>query len=286
MVLRAAAGDWVRVTLHNRLSARDAKQLGTNTSGAKSSSASSTAVQPYNASTTVGLHPALVAYDPSRSASLNIGNNPVQTVAPGESRTYTWYAGIIDQHDGQRRLTPVEFGAVNLMPAGPLLQASYGLSASLIVEPAGSNWVEEDPDRLVAEVFDADHKPLFTEVVIAGNISTDLSAPAGTEVRFRVLNPGAGTLHGSTSNNTNLIVVEGHNWAEEPYTDDSRVIGDNPLSQTLGSQQVTPLESYNLVLPQAGGVDRVPGIYGFYYYPNGPSEKTRLGVLVVTPAGS
>ncbi len=121
-------------------------------------------------------------------------------------------------------------------------------------------------------------------MVVAGNVTADARTQAGTEVRFRVLNPGNGTLHGNASNSTNLIAVEGHNWAEEPYADSSRRIGANPLSQTLGSQQITPLESYNLVLPQAGGVDRVPGTYGFYYYPRGPGKKTRLGELTVSRA--
>ncbi len=56
------------------------------------------------------------------------------------------------------------------------------------------------------------------------------------------------------SDNVNLIAIEGHGWPEEPYLAGSAVIALNPQSQWLGTQQVTPLESYNLLLPEAGGV--------------------------------
>jgi hypothetical protein len=59
------------------------------------------------------------------------------------------------------------------------------------------------------------------------------------------------------------------------------VIARNPLSQWMGTQQVTPLESYTLLLPSAGGEAALPGQYGYYYWPKGPSVPTRLGVLKV-----
>ena len=53
------------------------------------------------------------------------------------------------------------------------------------------------------------------------------TAVAGEKVRFR--------LHYPAGDATNLPVFEihGHNWQEEPYTSDSNVIGDNPLTSTI-----------------------------------------------------
>ena len=69
--------------------------------------------------------------------------NPTQTVAPGERTCYTWYAGTIDLVDGQRVLTPVEFGGTLLLPSDPLLQASYGLHGVLLIQPEGSTWSDD-----------------------------------------------------------------------------------------------------------------------------------------------
>ncbi|GAB4198860.1 MAG: hypothetical protein Tsb002_34040 [Wenzhouxiangellaceae bacterium] len=292
LVLRANAGDWIRVILHNELSESDVAKLGTNwgaNNANKSGSASGNTVQPYTTSATGGLHAMLLSYDSLRSAGLNIGLNGrpdggssgFQTVAPGASGDYLWYAGEISvDDDGQRRLTPVEFGSVNLLPAGPLLQASYNLVGALVIEPEGSQWSASDDHSLSATINDADGNLLFTEIVVLNQTAGSATVMAGSEVRLRVLNPGdnpGGA--GAASDNVNLITVEGHGWQEIPYIENSTRIGDNPWSQTLGTQFVTPTESYNLVFPSAGGVDRVPGNYDFYYYPVGPTAK--LGTITV-----
>ena len=80
LVLRAAAGECIDVTLHNRIVNPINEQPGFN------------GMQPsidnfnYNqvaTPTVVGLHPQLVEYDITRSDGGRIGNNPDQTVAPG-----------------------------------------------------------------------------------------------------------------------------------------------------------------------------------------------------------
>ena len=148
----------------------------------------------------------------------------------------------------------------------------------MVIEPKGSTW---EPHSLVTTVKDADGSPLFTEIILAGNADPETplnaSAQAGSEVRFRVLNSGNAS-PGNMTNSTKMIVVDGHDWQEEPYIFKSTVIGDNKLSQHLGSQQVTTLESYNLILPSAGGKKRQPGDYNFFYYPTG----SPLGTLKVT----
>lgn len=93
----------------------------------------------------IGLHPQLVHYDVSRSDGNNVGFNQVQTAKPGGgSVTYQWYAG--DQFvrdDGIVEVTPIEFGATNLIPADRVKQPSKGTFAALIIEPEGATWVED-----------------------------------------------------------------------------------------------------------------------------------------------
>jgi hypothetical protein len=109
----------------------------------------------------VGLNAQLVSYDITNSDGLNVGFNPIQTVAPGESRISTWYAGIIDGEN----LTPVEFGAINLTPADGLIQHRLGMIGALIIEPEGSNWELTGKSRSSAIVHPEDGEP-FQDLVL------------------------------------------------------------------------------------------------------------------------
>ena len=272
LILRARAGDWIALTLKNLLTEAQVQALTTQWAGQQSSNASSSTIKNYHASAQIGVNPMLVAYDAANASGLNIGFNPISSVAPQSQKTFYWYAGNIAlDKKGKRILTPVEFGGVNLVASDPILQQSYGFFGALIIEPEHSQWAAAENHNLSVVVTDNKNRPLFTEVVVTGNVAPkNTEVAAGTEVRMRVLNPNVSGTPGQVTNSTHLITVEGHSWEEEPYTHASKVIGHNPLTQILGTQQVTPLESYNLVLPKAGGEKAEPGNYAFYYYPQGP----------------
>lgn len=162
LVLRANAGDWIHVTLVNDFS-------GAESVFSRYEAASRfglTYAAPYNhipivTSPNVGLHAQLLSYDARHSDGANVGNNPLQTAAPQGQVDYWWYAGKIE---GDRQ-TPVEFGAVNLMPSDPLMQVYRGLFGTLIVEPAGSHWVADPHSRASATVWAGDQ--VFREFVVA-----------------------------------------------------------------------------------------------------------------------
>lgn len=281
LILRAAAGDWLRVKLHNNIDPQAAAQLTTHWGNNQSGNTSSPEIDNYAVSASAGINPLLVSYDRRNNSGLNVGRNAPSTVPPGQSKTFTWYAGnIATGENGEPKPVPMEFGGVNLIPADPLLQQSYGLYGALIVEPAGSTWARSEAHTLQARILDTAGKLLFNEIVVLGQVAGNIDAVAGSEVRLRVLNPNAST-PGQVGNNTHLIVVEGHGWPEEPFAEGATVIANNPVTQWMGTQQVTPRESYNLLLPMAGGEDKVPGTYAFYYYPTGPVPP--LGTLTVTP---
>ncbi|MDB5904243.1 MAG: copper oxidase, partial [Betaproteobacteria bacterium] len=161
LVLRANAGDWIHVTLVNDFSGDEAVF---NTYEA-ASRFGLTYASPYNyvpiaSSPNVGLHAQLVSYDARASDGASIGNNPVQTAPPKGRVEYWWYAGTIE--DG--KATPVEFGAINLMPSDPLMHVYRGLFGALVIEPAGSRWIADPHSTASATVWAGDQ--VFREFVV------------------------------------------------------------------------------------------------------------------------
>jgi hypothetical protein len=91
---------------------------------------------------------------------------------------------------------------------------------------------------------------------IVGDPQTPIfTANAGTPVRFRLMHPqGTGTAQ--------VFTVNGHVWQREPYVNNSTVIGDNQLSQWLGSHDSHGgTDHYDIVIDKAGGQNGVPGDY-------------------------
>jgi hypothetical protein len=171
LLLRVASGDWIEVTLHNRLDPKEpvftkgepASRMGLYTTSYYFNpfvrQGTPAALDPalFTPSTEVGLHAQMLALDIRSDDGANVGDNPSSTVPVGKQRTYRWYAGTLSAGtDGKPQSTPVEFGAVNLLPADELMQAYHGLFGGLIVEPAGSTWVEDPGSHVSATVFRAD----------------------------------------------------------------------------------------------------------------------------------
>jgi hypothetical protein len=175
LLLRVAAGDVVQVTLTNAVDV-NAPTFTTAISGARTGIPYSSPYGSINLlpSTNVGLHPQLLAFDVKTNNGVNLGNNPASTVAPGTKGTYTWYAGTMEAGpDGTTKATPVEFGALNLMPADPLNHPYRGLFGGLVVEPAGSTWSEDPDSHMSATVFPADGSP-FRDFVVIGQDDVDI----------------------------------------------------------------------------------------------------------------
>lgn len=144
LVLRANAGDCIEVNLTNAI-ATNSKLFKAKLDLAPPLNGD---LDPRTASSYVGLHPQLLAYDPATSSGVNVGwntqNQPVSTdqlVTVGNKTKYQWYAGKVDfPADGKTGYTPVEFGSLNLFPSDLMFQNPNGLFGSMIIEPAGSTW--------------------------------------------------------------------------------------------------------------------------------------------------
>jgi hypothetical protein len=104
----------------------------------------------------VGLHAQLVHYDVTTSDGWDVGFNPEQTVAPGLSKTYWWYAGLSSIVGTTQTFTPAEFGGLNLISSDPIKHSNKGAIGALIIEPQGSTWAEDAKQRAFATVTRAD----------------------------------------------------------------------------------------------------------------------------------
>lgn len=173
LVLRAAAGECVEVTLSNRLTLPVADLAG----DAPMPRIVELGIDDLAVSGQVGLTPQLVEVRPN-AAGVNMGFNRRSTVGPGGSTLYRWYAGTITlravrgrQHHVVRVATPVAMGTVNLTSFGDVLQHGVqGMIGTLVVEPEGSRWRRTDGEPRtpgsVADVYDAQGAHLFREFVL------------------------------------------------------------------------------------------------------------------------
>jgi hypothetical protein len=163
LVLRANAGDCIVVSLENRLPNTVPDLDGFATLPTIVDRFNANQVRP---SSRVGLHAQLVQYDVTRSDGNDAGKNKLETIGPGKSGTYQWYAGDLSiQNDGTILTTPIEFGATNLIPADRVKQPGKGAIGSLIIEPKGSSWTTDAGTRSSATVTKADSSE-FREFVL------------------------------------------------------------------------------------------------------------------------
>jgi hypothetical protein len=86
------------------------------------------------------------------------------------------------------------------------------------------------------------------------------TAGVGDRVRFRMAHPyGTGT--------SQVFTVHGHVWQRNPYSNNSTQIGNNSLSQNLGSRDNHgATDHFELVIDKAGGESGVSGDYLYSVY--------------------
>ncbi len=121
LILRANAGDWIEVTLHNVFDPQnpipyfDYPEVPLD--------------KEHKPSARVSLNPQFLQYDPVCDSGINVGyNNREQTVGIGESKRYLWRADK-------------EYGACILQSFGDMRNHRYhGLFGAIIIEPAGAKW--------------------------------------------------------------------------------------------------------------------------------------------------
>ena len=165
LILRAAAGDCIKLTLENNLPSVLPE--------ANSWTLVPPTIEDFNynqirTSNRVSLHPQLLAADTTEDDGSEIGYNEDSTVHPGGRRTYKWYAGDIKLDSNGRPVeAPIEFGATGLRDMGDVIKhASHGAVGALIIEPKDSSWTTDPGTRASATVRDPYGNLLFREFVL------------------------------------------------------------------------------------------------------------------------
>jgi hypothetical protein len=149
LVLRAAAGDCIIVTLTNRLPSTLPDLDAFNAMPPIIDGFNFNDVDP---SRHVGLRPQMVEVDVTGNEGSNVGRNRVATAAPGEAVQYTWYGGEVRVENGTLVAEPIEFGATNLISSDRIKHSAKGAIGALIIEPQGATWTEDATSRASATV--------------------------------------------------------------------------------------------------------------------------------------
>ena len=123
LILRANAGDWIEITLHNLLNPEQPVVYHDYPSMPLDF--------PHKPSNRVSLNPQFLKYDPVQSSGVNVGYNDVeQTVAPGEKIRYLWHADK-------------EYGSCIINSFGDLRNhRHHGLFGGIIIEPVKAVWFD------------------------------------------------------------------------------------------------------------------------------------------------
>jgi hypothetical protein len=134
--------------------------------------------------------------------------------------------------------------------------------------------------------FTETRKIIFTNSLSNSQVGANPETPiftvtAGQSVRLRVLQPGG-------HSRSNVFMLHGHIWEEEPYTNNSTVIGTNPLSEWKGSQYGIGAGShFDMLLKNgAGGAFAVPGDYLYRSFHSFGFDGGLWGIFRVQPAST
>jgi hypothetical protein len=199
--------------------------------------------------------------------NLRFGSNTTLSMGDGTSRTYTngsavpRMAGFEDAEDSGNK-------AFNWRTEPLWFRKSYAPETPLETT-RGFNFTNV---LLNSQVGASPQTPIFT-------------APAGAQVRFRVVAPGG---HARNS----VFNLHGHVWEELPYVNGSRVLGSNPFSEWKGTMiGHGPSNHFDVLLNSAGGRGAIQGDYLYrdqtsHHFDGGMWGIFRVGVPdpLFTPA--
>jgi len=124
-----------------------------------------------------------------------------------------------------------------------------------------------------------DFTNVLTNAQVGGEPQTPIfTAQAGQAVRFHILNA-----NGHMRNN--VFNLHGHFWQDEPFTNNSKAIGNNPLSEFKGTVYGIGPSSHYEVIPVngAGGARRVTGDYLYRTQESFQFDGGLWGIFRVSP---
>lgn len=230
LTLRVNSGDCAEVTLTNKLTpaflahrgALDGDpNLPAEDGPGRHAEEGSTVATP--AGLRVSLHPQLLGYDVRGSDGATVGYNRDQTVAPGASRIYRWYA---------TPTTPVEIGPTNLVDFGDVRgHRHHGLFGGIVVEPKGSSYADPRTGAALRNGPLADIRrpgvPDRREATIYFQDGLNLRERSGAIIPDPMDHGGVGNLDAEDQGE------KGFNYANEPFARRIGAIGPAPDGDRL-----------------------------------------------------
>ena len=212
LILRANAGDWIEVTLHN--------MLGPECSIPYFDYPSVPLDKKYTPSTRVSLNPQFLKYDPVCDSGINVGyNSREQTVDCGESKKYLWHADK-------------EYGVCLLQSFGDMRNHRYhGLFGMIIIEPPASRWYSfgglGKGDYKEQAVITTPAKESFREFVLFIQNGIRLLDKDGQLIKTASGEEGEEVDHEDTGE-------KGYNYRSEPFK--NRLKKDKRVSKVFSSR--------------------------------------------------
>ena len=241
LVIRANAGDIIEVTLTNHL-IKPLKQTFHPNVPLNSN---------YPPSDRVSISPSLVLYDPMNSGGVTIGYNPDQTVGPGESITYRWYADR-------------ELGTTMLSDMGDIMNhRGHGLWGALVVEPIGAVYLNTKTMKPLGNtnardaIIKVDNKQ-FHEFVLFMQDGIDLYDKAGKPIPDAV-----DTAHSMPSEMDHMSGTVEHNHSKAELT--SKQTNALKLNAASCSTKTQKLGADGLVVKEDARDYEDQGQKGFNY---------------------
>ncbi|WP_442107356.1 manganese-oxidizing multicopper oxidase MnxG [Pseudomonas sp. NUPR-001] len=252
LVLRAAAGDCLKVTLENRLplvmpdlpsTAVMQNVVKRDRQGSEGSTAfNNNLMRP---SSHVGLHAQLLAYDITKSDGVNVGQNPVQTVPPRAgssgaypSKVYQYYAGHLEREGkpvtqtgravDNINTTAIEFGGLNITPADVIKQGQKGLIGGMSIVPQTATWTEDSASRASATV-QVPGQPAYRDFATLWQRSLNMRWADGRPVEG-IATEGNG-VPGDPKDNSNMAI----NYKTEPLWFRFGLAPDAPFGHADGN---------------------------------------------------
>jgi manganese oxidase len=228
LVLRANEGDCIQVTLSNALPQNPPENLDDPAllMGDKVT---------WNNSNRVSLHPQMLQYDIQGSDGATVGYNFDQTIAPGETITYRWFADK-------------EYGGTILYDYGDIrshrLHGAYG---SLIIEPKGSEYRDPKTGNIIISGARADiiipDRADFREQVLMFSDGLYTIGKDGSRPTPEFVNPVTGAVTSDIADRGE----KGINYSSEPFRHRLAVNPDKSLifSSVIHGDPSTPIpEAY------------------------------------------
>jgi hypothetical protein len=115
-------------------------------------------------------------------------------------------------------------------------------------DPSAVNYRSEPSDFRYGGNATTDFSCMLSNQLVLGDPQTPIfTADVGEKARFRFAHPfGTGT--------SQVLVLNGHVWQRNPYRNDSKEMGDNSLSQWIGSRDNHgSTDHFDLIVDKAGG---------------------------------